>query len=58
MIRIEYEENCRGGSVGTEFVSHSVDLGSIPGRDRPELLKHVVTAPLPNAWKRVSVTDP
>ena len=26
LIRIEYEENCRCGSVGTEFASHSVDL--------------------------------
>ena len=48
LIRIEYEENCRGGSVCTEFASHSEDLG----RDRHELLKHVVTA-----WKHVWVSQ-
>ena len=35
------------------FVSHAGDQGSIPGRDIPESLKQVVTAPLPNARPQV-----
>ena len=35
---------CRGRA----FASHSVDRGSIPGRDRPKSLKQEVTAPVPN----------
>ena len=34
---------------GRAFASHVGDRGSIPGRDRPKLLKQVVTAPLPSA---------
>ena len=37
--------------------SHAENRGSIPGRDRPNSLKHVVTAPLPNAWQQVQVTQ-
>ena len=31
------------------FASRAVDRGSIPSRDRPMLLKQVVSAPLPIA---------
>ena len=34
------------------FASHAGDRGSIPGRDRPNSLKQVVTAPLPNTWQQ------
>ena len=40
---------------GRAFASHAGDHGSIPGRDRPKLLKHVLTALLTSARQRVPV---
>ena len=41
-------------TAGVEtFDSHARDWGSIPGRDRPMLLKQVVRSPLPNARQQV-----
>ena len=41
---------------GIAFTSHAGNRGSIPGRERPNSLKQVVTAPLLNAWQRVCVS--
>ena len=41
---------------GKAFASHAVDRGSIPGRERPNSLKQVVIAPLPNARQQVLVS--
>ena len=37
--------------------SHAENRASIPGRDRPKSLKHVVTAPMPNTWQQVRVSQ-
>ena len=44
----------RGGAFGKSFASLA-DGGSNPARDRPKLIRQIVTAPLPNAGhQRVS----
>ena len=37
------------------FTSHAGDRGSIPGRNRPKLLKQVVTDPMPSVRLQVRV---
>ena len=42
---------------GRAFASHEEDRGSIPGRDRPNLLKQVVKARLPSARQQGRVSQ-
>ena len=42
---------------GRSFASHAGDRDSISGRDRPKLLKQVVTTPRPNAGQQVRVSQ-